>query len=218
MSPESTSGSPDSELRFDQSPEVGVAAPACARCAQAIESQYYEAGGSIICADCRTALQSEAGAGSAGGRVSRALVYGLGGAFAGAALYYAILALTGYEIGLVAIAVGWLVGRAVQLGSRHRGGRVYQVLAVGLTYLAIVSTYIPFIFSGSFEFPTVSAAGSMLLLAIAAPFLAGFENVIGILIIGFALWQAWQMNAFRPVVITGPYAVGGRAAAVPQVS
>ena len=86
---------------------------------------------------------------------------------------------------------------------------MYQVLAVVLTYLAIVSTYIPFIFEGDFQLASASAAAALLVVAVAAPFLAGFENVIGILIIGFALWQAWHMNASAPLVFRGPYAVGG---------
>ena len=49
---------------------------------------------------------------------------------------------------------------------------------------------------------------ALLALATAAPFLAGFENVLGILIIGFALYQAWQMNRRVPMTFTGPYAVG----------
>jgi hypothetical protein len=48
----------------------------------------------------------------------------------------------------------------------------------------------------------------LLALAAAAPFLAGFENVIGLVIIGFALYQAWQMNRRVPMTINGPYAVG----------
>ncbi|HEU4828187.1 MAG TPA: hypothetical protein VFT04_03225, partial [Gemmatimonadales bacterium] len=146
-------------------------------------------------------------------------LYGLGGAVAGAALYYAILAITGYEIGLVAIAVGWLVGRAVQLGARNRGGWLYQGLAVILTYLAIVSTYIPYILegvAGGAEASSIGIAGyaTLLLISIAAPFLAGIENIIGLLIIGFALWQAWHMNAPRRLAITGPYAVAGARAEV----
>ena len=43
-----------------------------------------------------------------------------GAAILGAILYFAVTAITGYEIGLVAIAVGWLVGRAIQKGT---GGR-----------------------------------------------------------------------------------------------
>jgi hypothetical protein len=209
MPADSTRDPLEPELRFDATAEAAPAAPACARCGREIATEYYEVSGAIVCPDCRVALQADAVAGSATGRLSRAALFGLGGALAGAALYYAILAITGYEIGLVAIAVGWLVGRAVQLGSRHRGGRVYQVLAVVLTYLAIVSTYIPFIFEGDFQLASASAAAALLAVAIAAPFFAGFENVIGILIIGFALWQAWHMNASAPLVFSGPYAVGG---------
>jgi len=41
-----------------------------------------------------------------------------------------------------------------------------------------------------------------------APFLAGFENILGLVIIGFALFQAWKMNRRAPLAISGPYAVG----------
>lgn len=213
MSADPASTSVDPELRFDDAADAPAAAPSCARCSQPIASEYYEGGGAIVCPACRETLEAEQASRSAGGRLSRALLYGLGGAVAGAALYYAILALTGYEIGLVAIAVGWLVGRAVQLGSQHRGGWLYQGLAVVLTYLAIVSTYIPYILegvTGETSLASVNLAGyaTLLLVSIAAPFLAGIENVIGLLIIGFALWQAWHMNRRVPLVFTGPYAVG----------
>ena len=42
----------------------------------------------------------------------------------------------------------------------------------------------------------------------ATPFLAGFENAIGILIIGFALYVAWGANKKAELRITGPYQVG----------
>jgi hypothetical protein len=44
-------------------------------------------------------------------------------------------------------------------------------------------------------------------LSLAAPFLAGVENLIGLLIIGFALWEAWKLNARRPLQISGPYQI-----------
>jgi len=43
---------------------------------------------------------------------------------------------------------------------------------------------------------------------LAAPFLAGAQNLIGLLIIGFALWEAWKFNARRQVPISGPYQIG----------
>ena len=47
----------------------------------------------------------------------------------------------------------------------------------------------------------VMLAGVML----ALPFLGGFENIIGIAIIAFGLWEAWKINK-RPA-ITGPHTV-----------
>jgi hypothetical protein len=58
------------------------------------------------------------------------------------------VALSGYQLGLIAIAVGWLVGKGVQWGTRGRGGAVYQALAIVITYLAIVSTYVPGVIEG----------------------------------------------------------------------
>jgi len=42
----------------------------------------------------------------------------------------------------------------------------------------------------------------------ATPFLAGLENAIGILIIAFALYEAWKLNKKAELKITGPYQVG----------
>lgn len=49
--------------------------------------------------------------------------------------------------------------------------------------------------------------------AYAVPFLAGFENAIGILIIGFALYQAWRMSGKRTIQWAGPFQVGSAGAA-----
>lgn len=65
-------------------------------------------------------------------------------------------------------------------------------------------------------------AGALLYaIAFAAPFLMGFENLIGILIIGFAVHQAWRMNARRVFDIKGPFRVAAKAIpepATPAVS
>jgi hypothetical protein len=49
--------------------------------------------------------------------------------------------------------------------------------------------------------------GAIIFLAAIRPFLAGFENIIGILIIAFGLWQAWQINRRVTIAITGPFSV-----------
>jgi hypothetical protein len=48
-------------------------------------------------------------------------------------------------------------------------------------------------------------------IAAAAPFMGGFENIIGILIIGFGLYEAWKINKRVPLTITGPFSVAPAA-------
>jgi hypothetical protein len=78
---------------------------------------------------------------------AKALGLGLVAAAVGALVYYGVAKLTGYEIGLVSIVVGLLVGGAVKLGSGGRGGWRYQALAVALCYLSIATSYGAFVFA-----------------------------------------------------------------------
>jgi hypothetical protein len=95
----------------------------------------------MICGVCRTRFEAAIG-GAGAHRFGRAILFGSGAALAGAAIYYAILAATGYSIGIIAILVGYMVGRAVNVGSNGKGGRKYQFLAALLTYFAMSSTYV----------------------------------------------------------------------------
>ncbi len=264
------------ELRFDEAPAAAPEAPTCVVCGAAVRDRYYLAGDKVLCATCKAKVEAELAAGTSAGGFARGLLYGLGGAAVGSALYYAILATTGYEIGLVAIVVGWLVGKAVFIGSGRRGGRVFQVGAVVLTYFAIVTTYIPLMFkaaraqglladSSGVSGPALAArdpagvamdtagrmpaaiadsAGSTLLatdsgaaasgaapatgepvtlvkflmacvmilgLAAALPVLAGLQNIIGMAIIAFALFEAWKLTGRPTVTFTGPFEVGPAA-------
>jgi hypothetical protein len=163
------------------------------------------------------------------------------------ALWMTVTELTGYEIGLIAIAVGWIVGIAIQVGNRGVGGVPYQLMAVFLTYSAIVMTYVPMLvteFEASWTEPSsqsVAEANDAAVLelgqadatedvlmsaedaqvaawvvaipfAYAVPFLGGFENAIGILIIGFALYQAWKMTVKHRFQWAGPFRVGSAGA------
>jgi hypothetical protein len=74
-------------------------------------------------------------------------VYGLGAGVVGAIIYYAVIAITNFEIGIVAILIGYMVGYAVHKGAGARGARRFQVLAVVLTYLSIALAYAPLVFN-----------------------------------------------------------------------
>ena len=63
------------------------------------------------------------------------------------------------------------------------------------------------------SFAAFALAVLMLLgILFAAPFLMGFENVIGIVIIGIGLYEAWKINRKAPLVIGGPFRIGATAA------
>ena len=137
--------------------------------------------------------------------MAQAALFGLGAAALGSVIFYGVTALTGYEIGLIGVLVGYLVGKAVRKGSGSIGGVQYQVLAVGLTYLSITSTYV----LGILRY--AHSADNYLKLfgaALIAPVLGGLQNILGIIIIGIALWQAWKMNRRVDVKFTGPFAAG----------
>ena len=63
--------------------------------------------------------------------------------------------------------------------------------------------------------PVTKVVAILLLLGFlyALPFLAGIENIIGILIIGFALYEAWKLNRQTELIVTGPHQVGSGAGA-----
>ena len=170
-------------------------------------------------------------------------------------MYYGVLALTGYEVGLIAIVVGFMVGTAVRKGSQGRGGWKYQALAMFLTYTSIVSSYVPLLiqeFAKESSLTTIDgsdttvvesvgdsagapaatpapatadsltfipdsdppglvdfvlAIGLMLGLLYALPFLAGLENILGLAIIGFGVYQAWKLNQRAELKVTGPFKV-----------
>jgi hypothetical protein len=221
-------------LQFETA-ETQATGAVCSACKQPIAGSYFTVGGQVACERCKAdielALQRSAGSGS----VLKAILLGSLVGLAGAAVWYGVRAVTSYEIGILAIAIGWGVGTAVRNASGGRGGRGYQVLAVLLTYFWIAANYVPDLTMGigaesaesSSEGEAADSAGAegiqraplavrvalAMLLALALPFMLGFENAIGILIIGFGRYQAWQMNKRVAIAVEGPFSLGQGAAA-----
>jgi hypothetical protein len=243
------------ELQFERA-EFDNASTECANCRQPLAGFYFDVNGHTVCEACRYQLEAQMTGGSGAGRALRAIGAGVGAAALGAILYYAIAAITGYEFGLIAIVVGYAVGAAVRWGSNGRGGWHYQTLAMALTYLAIVATYIPPIIQGiraaqeaqlatpaenstpasddatavtrvaerepqpqAAEQPEAPPSADAMVMALllllafasAAPFLAGFENIMGLVIIGIGLYEAWKLNRRAVFTITGPHTIARTA-------
>jgi hypothetical protein len=103
---------PKSELQFDRADFDGPtkASSVCTACGQTLSSVYYTANGRVLCERCKTDLDLAIHQGSGLGRFLRATLYGGGAGAVGATLWYAVRAATGYEVGLIAVVVGVMVG------------------------------------------------------------------------------------------------------------
>jgi hypothetical protein len=115
-------------------------------CQRGISTEYFDVNGQSVCASCRTQLAEMAEMPRGWGVFGKAALFGLVAAIAGAILYYAVIAITNFEIGIVAIAIGYMVGWMVRTGAAGRGGLRFQVLALVLTYWAVGLAYTPLTF------------------------------------------------------------------------
>jgi hypothetical protein len=122
----------------------------CHFCQQPIGARYYRVHNAMACPACteKAALAMPVDSHSA---FMRALLFGVGAAVAGLALYATVEMATGWIIGYVSLAVGWMVGKAMMAGSKGLGGRRYQIAAVLLTYAAVSMAAIPIVISQAVE-------------------------------------------------------------------
>ena len=118
----------------------------CTVCQRAVSDEYFDVNGQSVCDGCRTQLAQLAQTPRSWGLFVKAGLFGLVAAILGAILYYAVIAITDFEIGIVAIAIGYMVGWAIRKATANRGGRRYQVLALILTYWAVGLAYTPITF------------------------------------------------------------------------
>jgi hypothetical protein len=131
------------------------------------------------------------------------------------------------QLALVSILCGFLIGKSVRKGSEDRGGWIYRILAIFLTYFAISAAFTAWtLASGEIDTWMAQMAADDPLNAPADPerklilkvvlslfcFVAGpvFISIaapISGLIILFAIWEAFKLTKKAPFVMTGPYLV-----------
>jgi hypothetical protein len=134
-------------------PQFGIAEYAgvlgtelCQFCHQQIGTRYYRINNAMACPGCAERVQFELPKDSHS-RYVRGLIFGIGAAVLGLILYATFEIVTGWIIGYVSLAVGYIVGKGINLGSRGAGGRKYQITAVVLTYAAVSLAAVPVIIS-----------------------------------------------------------------------
>lgn len=143
----------------------------CGVCKRPIAGSYFQIKGTPVCAGCAAGIRARV-PGDSHAAFARALIFGIAGAVVGFALYVIFALATGLIIGYVSLAVGFMVGKAMQMGSRGAGGLRYQVVAVLLTYVAVSMSAVPIAIYQARHHPraqTQSAQSSMQSAQAAAP-------------------------------------------------
>lgn len=198
---------------------------ACKSCGQPIDGAYYRVDGAFTCANCAQRIKEQTLKDSHPAFV-RGVLFGVGGAILGLIIYVVFALATGWVVGYISLAVGYIVGKAIIMGSGGTGGRRYQMAAVLLTYIAVSLAAVPIAISqhmkqrsmqqhaqagaAAVSAPTMSpakAAGMLVIVGLASPFL-GLSNpahgIIGLIILFVGIRIAWQITAGKPVNILGP--------------
>jgi uncharacterized membrane protein len=121
--------------------------------------------------------------------------------------------------------VGFIVGKAMNFGSRGVGGRRYQVVAVLLTYLAVSLSAVPIAIhqmrqhqaqpqsadaaaARGGEMNLGKTLGVLALVGVASPFLDladPVHGIIGLVILFVGIRFAWRFTAGRTLNVTGPH-------------
>jgi hypothetical protein len=186
-------------------------AATCKACGKVLGSSHYRVNGVVTCPQCAERIKETLPKDSHAAFV-RGLTFGLAGAILGLILYVAFALTTGLVIGFVSLAVGYIVGKALVMGSKGQGGRRYQIAAVLLTYMAVSLSAVPIALyqrpadTGVASFD-IARVGELALLGLASPFLDlsdPLHGIIGLIILFVGIRIAWRMTAGKSVQIIGP--------------
>ena len=224
-------GAPD-DLQFHTAEAVD-SRPRCGGCGTVLAESFWQIQGVNVCGDCAAARKAAQDLPDIRQKFFRALLYGSGAALLGWAGWSAVEIATGFQIGLLAIGVGWLVGTAIRKGTGGHTSRKYQIMAVVLTYLAISMSFVPILINDLIKKKNAAAEqkqkaspevtvrpsgpgmaaglGMLVGLALVSPLLGAFFNfpmgLIGVFIVFLALQRAWLLTKPDEAEITGPFQI-----------
>jgi hypothetical protein len=211
--------------------KIEPAEQTCAACGRRIIGRYFEVNTQCLCPRCTSFVKQQHEVGLPGAFL-RAALYGVAGGVLGAALYYGVLLVADAEFGIIAIAVGILVGKGVRRGAGLHRHWLYPALGIGLTYLAITATYIPEVLramqasegaGGEAAIPsnplTVPVVLGAWLVAAFVPVLMLVEfQIWGPIILAIGLWEGWRYGKAPALEFRGPLGAGAGTDATPATA
>lgn len=192
----------------------------CDHCSLSVRSTYHEVGGQILCSPCKWEMEKTHRDGLNSRRMVFATSLGTLAAIVGAGIFFTILMFFKFNFAAIPLIIGLLVGIAVRIGSRRRGGPVYQALAMILTYIAVAATQLPAVhdtgggpdqagntvnnsaytqdISPSADTASAQSKGisdtKQLAFAFISPIASMLENVIGFIFLCAGMLAAWKLN------------------------
>ena len=179
----------------------------CQYCHQPIGTIYYLANAARACPSCADKLRNPTAA------FGRAVLFGIGAAALGLALYAAFTIITHIATGYASLAVGWMVAKGMVKGSGGVTGRRYQIVAGLLTYAACTIASIP-VWIYQMQIYQMPELRSLFLTDIPHtllfPFLRLADNpfggLVGLIILFVGVSVAVRLTAPRAFTIGGPFA------------
>lgn len=196
-------GGPVSDLQFDRAEMETGTLQTCVICKQSVGGEYYAVNNHIVCSGCRARL-GDGISPVTSHRVVMAMLHGAVAAIIGGTAWGLVTYYTHWQLGIVAVFVGLGIGRFVRTGSGGLGGPVFQAIAVGWTYLAIAGSWIPVMLKGQDDVDWFAIVST----ALAEPVrIAAKGDILGLLINGFAIYEAWKVTRRPAIQITGPFRV-----------
>jgi hypothetical protein len=176
----------------------------CAQCETDIPAgQEVHTQNSVFCEPCFTQIKSileeSVAQQSLGINYLGAVLGGLGGGVLGALIWWGFVVLTEIQFGLVAIVIGWAVGKGVVLFSGHKKSLPLQLISVLLAFVSYgMATYWV---SRTFVNEYYAEQGLEVTLPLIPPValyldvvISGFE-LFDLIFLAIVLFQAWKMPA-----------------------
>src|SRR5882724_10965530 len=122
----------------------------CVVCKRPVTGEYFLAGTQVVCSGCKIRVESSRPESAPLPQsLLMATLFGFGAAIVAAALWAGVVFFLHLQLGIAAIAVGYLVGAAVRKGARGNSGAIFQGIAMVLTVCAVVWSLLPFVVEGA---------------------------------------------------------------------
>ena len=90
-----------------------------------------------ICPACKEKIDMQFREETQNPNILGAVILGAVAGVAGAVVWFLVEIFTGYQIGYLAMGVGWLIGQAVVLGSGKKRGQALQLISTGISLVSI---------------------------------------------------------------------------------